>query len=224
MALSITYQFSGDADASADQLNQNFADVVAKFTEGSGGIADGDIASSAAISGLKMSTVSGKQIPTGAIANAAITDAKLASDSASPGTDANRAVGTDAIKNKAVTKGKVADLTLTLAQMAMTSEEVAFTLPFNNVATILSYTVHRATSGSNYVFYVNIAAAITGPSLSASMFLIDTTSPHAPATGGGTLSAIPTATRVIVAAYLADVTYGSNQFTGKLVVTHMARS
>lgn len=87
--LTVPYSFSAETPANADQVNANFAAVQAKFN---GGIVDGDLSSAADLDGNKLSQASGKQVPTAALANNAVTQAKLSSDAAQPGVDANRAV------------------------------------------------------------------------------------------------------------------------------------
>lgn len=100
MSLTIPFTFVGGAGnkAKASEVNANFAAVAAKFSEGAGGIIDGDISTTAAIKGSKLSTTPGNRIPTAALEDEAVTDAKLANDTASPGADAGRAVSGDHIK------------------------------------------------------------------------------------------------------------------------------
>src|SRR5690242_14024460 len=69
--------------------------LAAKFTEGAGGIANSDIATAAAIVGTKLAD---RSIPGGKLILEAVTDAELASDSATPGSDSGRAVSGDHIK------------------------------------------------------------------------------------------------------------------------------
>jgi hypothetical protein len=94
MPLVIPYTFVAETVADASQVNADFAAIAAMF----GQIKDADLSAAADIDGNKMSVTNGKQIPTGAIANGAVTDAKLASDAASPGSDTNRAVSGSHIK------------------------------------------------------------------------------------------------------------------------------
>lgn len=82
MSLAIPYSFIGGVGnkARASEVNANFQAVAAKFTEGVGGIADGDISSIAAIKGTKLSNVAGNRIPTDRIEDGAIDGTKLRSD------------------------------------------------------------------------------------------------------------------------------------------------
>jgi hypothetical protein len=128
MPLVIPFTFVGGPGnkAKASEVNANFAAVAAKFSEGAGGILDGDISTSAAIKGTKISTTAGLRIPTAAIEDEAVTDAKLANDAASPGSDAGRAVSGDHIKT--LTAAQVGRILPDLGKdnLKLTVHEVAF--------------------------------------------------------------------------------------------------
>lgn len=91
--VTIPNTFLAETAALADQINANFAALQAKF----GGIVDGDIAATPDLDGGKLSQTSGKQVPTAALANQAVTSGKLANDTNDPGSDALRAVTGDHI-------------------------------------------------------------------------------------------------------------------------------
>jgi len=78
MSLTIPYTFIGGPGnkAKASEVNANFQAVVAKFTEGAGGITDEDVAGP--IDGKKISTVAGDRVPTAGIEDLAVVQSKLA--------------------------------------------------------------------------------------------------------------------------------------------------
>lgn len=83
MARTVPNTFVALTKAKAAEVNANFSAILGFFTEGSGGIADADCSTSMDLnSALKLSQTVGKQIPTDAIADDAVTFAKLKDDTA----------------------------------------------------------------------------------------------------------------------------------------------
>lgn len=129
MSLAIPYTFIGGVGnkARASEVNANFQAVAAKFTEGAGGIADGDISTAAAIKGTKLSNVAGNRVPTDRLEDDAVDKDKLRDD-ATAGAP-NAAVNSAAhIKDGIITKAKVLAATLTKAQMQVTEVTQAFSV------------------------------------------------------------------------------------------------
>lgn len=106
MPVAIPYTFTGGPGnkAKASEVNANFAALAAKFTEGSGGIADGDVYSSADLSARKFSITAGKRIQTENIEPGHITSTLLKAD---PAGVAGAVGSPDNIKNAVVTKDKL---------------------------------------------------------------------------------------------------------------------
>jgi hypothetical protein len=95
MPLVIPVTLVDGTTAVAADVMENFDACAAKFTQGSGGISNADIASDAGIVGTKLAD---NTITTAKIAEEAVTDVKLANDPANPGLDSSRAVSGDHIK------------------------------------------------------------------------------------------------------------------------------
>lgn len=112
MSVVLPYNFTAGTKIKASEVNANFSALAGKFTEGSGGIADGDISTSAAIKGSKISNVVGQRIPFDRIEDGAVTTAKIeTSVSGSTG------VTTAKIANQAVTGAKIAPGTILTGNM-----------------------------------------------------------------------------------------------------------
>jgi len=127
MSLSIPYTFTGGPGnyIIAAQVNANFQSIAGKFTEGVGGISDGDIATSAAIKGTKLTNVAGNRIPydryeTNSIGPRPDGTNPLYTD-ANDSNDASRAVGTNSIQNLAITSAKLGNLAVLSGKMKVTS-------------------------------------------------------------------------------------------------------
>ncbi len=84
MPVSIPFTFTGGPGnkAKASEVNANFASLAAKFTEGSGGIADADVYAAADLSARKFSTTAGKRIQTANIEPGNIDSTLLKADPA----------------------------------------------------------------------------------------------------------------------------------------------
>lgn len=143
MSLTIPFTFVAATKAKASEVNANFAAVAAKFTQGAGGILDEDISTSAAIKGTKISNTPGNAIPTDRLEAEAVTDAKLANDTANPGLDSGRAVSGDHIK-------------------ALTEAHLDRILPLAGIgADRLKFTVHPVAFSFSALGAIN-AAVVTG--------------------------------------------------------------
>lgn len=108
MPVSIPFTFVGGVGnkAKASEVNANFQALAAKFTEGSGGISDGDIYSFADINAHKLSSSPGKRLIASKFEPGAVDATALKSD-ATAGSPA-AAVGTsNHIKDAIVTKNKL---------------------------------------------------------------------------------------------------------------------
>lgn len=99
MPLNVPYRFNPGEVADADEVNADFDSVEGKFTEGPGGISDGDITTTADINGAqKLSSSPAKQVTEPKLGDNAVSARVLAKDAINPGNDANRAVSGDHIK------------------------------------------------------------------------------------------------------------------------------
>lgn len=125
MSLVIPNVFVGGAGnkAKASEVNGNFAAVAAKFTEGAGGIADGDVSTAAAIKGSKLSSVAGNRVTAAQLEDDAV-DLRVLKDDASGGAP-NAAVNTAAhIKDGIITNAKMVAATLKNGSIAKASVDV----------------------------------------------------------------------------------------------------
>lgn len=129
MSLNIPNTFIGGVGqkARASEVNANFQAVAAKFTEGAGGIADGDISAVAGIKGTKISNVAGNRIPTDRIEDDAIDQTKLRDD-ATAGSP-NAAVNTaNHIRDGIITALKILAGSLSGQQLKVTTVTQAFSV------------------------------------------------------------------------------------------------
>jgi hypothetical protein len=132
MSVVIPYTFVGGTGnkAKASEVNANFTAIASKFTEGAGGIADGDISSTAGIKGSKLSQVAGNRITALQLEDDAV-DLRVLKDDATAGAP-NAAVNTSAhIKDGVVTGAKLADATITKGKLKFAS--VLTTMPLLTV-------------------------------------------------------------------------------------------
>jgi hypothetical protein len=138
MALPTLIKFVADTDADADEVNSNFDIIASRFNYG---IMDEDINDLAGITGTKLSDQSGKRIPTSRLENNAVDDRVLGHDISQ---NANRAVGTDHIKDASVTLPKLAagigqailvteSFTITFYASAYSYADVVLTVPRSKV-------------------------------------------------------------------------------------------
>jgi len=207
----------------ASQFNETFDQIYAEFN---GNIDNANIKASAGILGSKIANAP-SGIGTSQINDNAVTSTKLASDAV---TDSARAVTTDHIRDKNVTGAKIPNDPSIDADRALTGDHVKNdTLPLRTMKgftyeeinfdvsglSTLSWTIAllgivRKVSGANYIFRVNAMGFNIGPGYAMFGNGVDVT----PA------SAIPTATKKVLAAYIADAVYNSpaGHITGKLCV------
>lgn len=127
MSLAIPYSFIGGVGnkARASEVNANFQAVAAKFTEGVGGIADGDISSIAAIKGTKLSNVAGNRVPTDRIEDNAVDATKLRSD-ATAGSPSAGVGSASNIKDGIITNIKLAPGTIAKDRLKLTEVTQVF--------------------------------------------------------------------------------------------------
>lgn len=193
---------TADSDALASDYNANLQKIRDKMSTSAGvGIGDADIATDAAISGSKLSTVN--QVPNLALATDAVDNRVLRKDA---GVSANRPVTADHVRDGAIQKKHIdTGHPLSLAQLDLQVLNMAFsvagTVALNHIA------VQRLTGSGNYRFLVtNHIGTVT-----SSIAVVP--SPDT----------VAAATREVIAAYIADVTPGVTT-TGTLVVIHVART
>lgn len=204
---------SADTDALAVDYNANLQKMRDKFSTSAGvGIGDADIATDAAISGSKLSTVN--QVPTLALATDAVDNRVLRKD---PSVSANRPVTADHVRDGVIQKKHIDTAhPLAKAQLDLLVEEVAFSVAGSGAGwTVRSYSVQRVTNGANYEAIVNVF--LTNGSGSATGF-------GSQAVQKAPTTAIPTASRVLLDVYIADLaqTGSSTSVSGKLVFVSMA--
>jgi hypothetical protein len=126
MSLVIPNIFVGGAGhkARASEVNTNFQAVSAKFTEGAGGIADGDISTAAGIKGSKISSVAGSRISNAQLEDDAV-DLRVLKDDATAGSP-NAAVNTsNHIKDGIIIDSKIVAGGLKKVSLALASVLVA---------------------------------------------------------------------------------------------------
>lgn len=119
MSVTIPYVFVGGAGnkARAAEVNANFNAIASKFTEGAGGISDGDISSTAGIKGSKLSAVAGNRVAAAQLEDDAV-DLRALKDDATSGSP-NAAVNTaQHIKDGIITGAKLVAGTITDALFA----------------------------------------------------------------------------------------------------------
>jgi hypothetical protein len=169
--VSIPYSFTKDTLADADQVNANFQALAAKFT---GGIYDGDVAAAADLDGNKISATAGKRVPATRLENNAAVDRVVASDAASPGADASRAISGDHMKLQTAAQQDrwLAAAGIRLDKLKITVHQVAFAFATPQ-ATITSQGVNpsisfpKATYDLLAIYVKNLA--ITGLAASSTM-------------------------------------------------------
>jgi len=190
---------SADTDALAVDYNANLQKMRDKFSTSAGvGIGDADIATDAAISGSKLSTVN--QVPTLALATDAVDNRVLRKD---PSVSANRPVTADHVRDGVIQKKHIdTAFPLTNAQLALKERTVAFsvsgTVALNHLA------VQRLTNGGNFRFLVTNHIGATTSSVACVPSPDD----------------IAAASNRIVGVHIADVTPGVTT-TGTLVITYI---
>jgi len=124
MSLTITNTFVAGAKARAAEVNKNFTDVSGKFTEGTGGIADGDISSAAAIKSSKLSSVSGNRITQAQLEDDAV-DLRVLKDDAASGSPNAAVNNANHIKDGIITNAKLVAGTLKKGSLNLASVLVA---------------------------------------------------------------------------------------------------
>lgn len=141
MSLAIPYSFIGGVGnkARASEVNANFQAVAAKFTEGVGGIADGDISSIAAIKGTKLSNVAGNRVPTDRIEDNAVDATKLRSD-ATAGSPSAGVGSASNIKDRIITAVKIAAGVLTAGELKITTVTQAISLAVTTATQVIAVT------------------------------------------------------------------------------------
>lgn len=135
MSLSIPYVFIGGPGnkAYATQVNANFQAVAAKFTEGAGGIGDGDISTTAGIKASKLSAVAGTRVTASQLEDDAV-DLRVLKDDATAGSP-NAAVNTaNHIKDAIITNAKLVVNTIAKDRLKYVEVSQAFSIPTENTA------------------------------------------------------------------------------------------
>lgn len=177
-----------------------------------GQLDDVNVSSGAAIQGTKIATGT---LPGDRIKNNEVDKDKLKSDSG-PGSP-NAAVNTaNHIKDGIIPKGKMLAGDLTKAQMNLLVDPKAFSIALAAGMAVYDATVHRVTVGANF------EAVVVGLGYSAG----DPTSATVRVRTGAVVpnTAIPTATRDLIAVFVADVSYSAPNLTGTVVFVSLAKS
>lgn len=159
MSVSIPYTFVGGAGnkARAAEVNANFQAIAAKFTEGAGGITDGDISTVAGIRAVKLSTVAGNRITQAQLEDDAV-DLRVLKDDASAGSPNAAVNNASHIKDGIITGVKLVAATLALDRLKVSEYSHAPAIAYG-AGSILTFDTGLAI-GTNFP----IAAYIASPS------------------------------------------------------------
>jgi len=177
MSVVIPYVFVGGVGnkARASEVNANFAAIAAKFTEGSGGISDGDISATAGIKASKLSSIAGNRITQAQLEDDAV-DLRVLKDDATAGAP-NAAVNTSAhIKDGIVTGAKIAAATIAKDRLKLSSVVVA--IPAVGATTVTNFdTTLIASTAFPIMMHIEAAAdpAMDPPDMD---FALNTVSGH----------------------------------------------
>lgn len=126
MSVVIPYTFVGGVGnkARAAEVNADFNALAAKFTEGAGGIGDGDVSSTAGIRGSKLSSVPGNRITQAQMDDGSVDQRVLKSDATA--LSPNAAVNTaNHIKDAIITNAKLVDATVKKGKLALASVTIS---------------------------------------------------------------------------------------------------
>lgn len=214
--VTLPYQLEDGVDlALGSEVIGNLNSILAVLN---GGIRYDNLDSNPDFPGTCISSTVGRRLPTASIEDDAVTAAKLA-DATSDVDDALRAVTGDHVRLEAIGKKHINTLSkLTYSQLDILAQTtaVSFTCAVqisnslnSTGAQLISHSVERATSGANYVFNVRASGVANG----FTPIRVGAQTSISPATP------IPSASYLLVAAYLADVTYntGTGAFTANLI-------
>jgi hypothetical protein len=182
VSLVIPNTFVAGSKARASEVNANFTAVSAKFTEGAGGISDGDVSSAAGIKNTKLSTVSGNRITQAQLEDDAV-DLRVLRDDATAGSP-NAAVNTaDHIKDGIITKAKLTTtagsrITKAQTEIVVQTQLVTFSGLVTGVAQVFSVTPTPAISKATNAILGTYMSGISNPTgFQAISIQVDTTDP-----------------------------------------------
>lgn len=216
--VTLPYQLEDGVDlALGSEVIGNLNSILAVLN---GGIRYDNLDSNPDFPGTCISSTVGRRLPTASIEDDAVTAAKLA-DATSDVDDALRAVTGDHVRLEAIGKKHINTLSkLTYGQLDLLVQSTPFSMAlagaFNGSLIssgvfLLSSSVERSTTGANYTFTIRAMAVSNGVGATVRMLS---------QTATATTTPIPTASYVLLAAYLADTTYNPASpytFAGNLV-------
>lgn len=184
MPVTLPKPLTDGTTAYGSEVRANDDAIAGKFTEGANGIADADISSSAAISGLKIATTAGRRVPTAAIEDLAVTTAKVN----------DLAVTTAKLAAGAVFREKINPGAVSRAQTAIGYQSQPFTVAGVAFSSYVGFTLTLEVSAGNY--YVNLSWLLKNNSTGAITGGNATVTPGTP---------IPSATNTVLGIYVNTV-------------------
>ena len=211
MPVSLPQPLTDGTTAFGSHVKANDDTLAAKFSEGSGGIADADISTAAAIKGTKLSSVAGSRIPFDRIEDDAITADKLRDDAV---TDSNRAVTTNHIRLGAIDKTKLTTATgsrVTRDRTEIILQERSWgpiAVPGGTDRFVASASLFQGVTNYEARVYLSSSVGAGTPQLYATVSVVPSTP-------------IPVTNNTVLAVLLKDVGISAGNLNGSVVFISM---